>query len=101
MGYLLAITLYNFCWTYVVPFHMSIIAQCQRSGKAVALAPAVQGFGLAAGAAIAGAILTSTDSYLALYQLATVLGVVSLWLMLGVVRSNHRGQVLVVGEEVG
>jgi predicted MFS family arabinose efflux permease len=101
MSYLLAITLYNFCWTYVVPFHMSIIAQCHGSGKAVALAPAVQGFGLAAGAAIAGAALEASSSYLALYQLAAVLGGVSLWLMSVVVRSNRRGQVLVVEEELG
>ncbi|MCW8919156.1 MAG: MFS transporter [Gammaproteobacteria bacterium] len=101
LGYLLAITLYNFCWTYVVPFHMGIIAQCHASGRVVALAPAIQGLGLAAGAAIAGATLEANNSYLVLYQLATMLGGVSLLLMLAVVKGNRRSQVLILEEEVG
>jgi len=99
MGYLLAIALYNFCWTYVVPFHMSIIAQCDDSKKAVALAPAFQGGGLAAGAAIAGAVLEASTGYLELYKLATVLGVLSLWLMLTAVKRNNRELLLVLAEE--
>ncbi len=70
---------------------MSIIAKCSDSGKAVALTPAFQGFGLAAGAAIAGITLEASNSYLELYQLATVLGLLSLWLMLMVVKSNYKG----------
>lgn len=89
-SYLLVLVLYNFCWVYVVPFHMSIVANQDSNGRLIALAPAVQGAGLSFGAALSGGLLDATTGYSSLYLFILMTGLVSLLLVSGVIVQQRR-----------
>lgn len=93
-GYLAAVMLYNFFWTYVVPFHLELLGRCDPSGRLVALAPALQGGGLALGAVVSGYLLQASSGYSLLLLFMAGAGLASLLVILsarGKPRKKYAG----------
>ena len=78
--FFLSMCLYNFFWVYAVSYHLAIIASADASGRLVALAPALQGMGLAAGPSLA-AVSLAGEGYGAVIWIGFGGGAVSLLLM--------------------
>jgi len=57
MPFALAACLFYFCWCVSFPLQFALIAESDGSGRAAAAAPAVDGLGLACGAALGGALI--------------------------------------------
>lgn len=90
MAYLAAVVLYNFFWTYVVPYHLSLIAQQDSGGRLIALAPAVQGAGLAVGSGLSGGLLEATAGYHSLLVFMMISGLVSLVIIFQVATASQK-----------
>jgi predicted MFS family arabinose efflux permease len=61
MPFALAACLFYFSWCASLPLQFALIAQSDGTGRAAAAAPAVDGLGLACGAALGGALIAHTD----------------------------------------
>lgn len=68
---------FYFAWCASLPFQFTIIARCDPNGAAGAAAPAVDGLGLACGAAVGGVLISrfGVGAVGALCALGTVLGI--------------------------
>lgn len=59
--YLLALCVYNFFYSFVIPFQNGWIASLDRSGRTVVLLPFLQGIGIAAGPLLAGLVIVDNQ----------------------------------------
>ena len=76
-------------WNVMNPFQLAILADVDRTGRALALAATVTGIGLAVGPAL-GALTISSNGYGGILALAGTLALVSLALLLPALRAIQR-----------
>ncbi len=55
--YLVALCVYNFFYSFVIPFQSGWIASLDRTGRTIVLLPFMQGLGIAAGPVLAGLVI--------------------------------------------
>ena len=77
--YLAALCLYNFFYSFVIPFQSGWVASLDQTGRTTVLLPVFQGIGLASGPALAGFVIVG-DRYDSAVHLSIALLVVSLLL---------------------
>lgn len=65
--YLAALCVYNFFYSFVIPFQNGWIASLDRSGRTVVLLPVLQGIGLSAGPVLAGLVIVGNRYANAIY----------------------------------
>ena len=61
MTYLAALCVYNFFYSFVIPFQNGWIASLDRSGRTVVLLPVLQGIGIATGPVLAGLVIVDNQ----------------------------------------
>ena len=59
--YLAALCVYNFFYSFVIPFQNGWIASLDRSGRTVVLLPVLQGIGIATGPVLAGLVIVDNQ----------------------------------------
>lgn len=57
VAYAMGVCIFNFAWTFTFPFQFELIAKADRSGRASAAIPAVDGLALAVGPFVAATLL--------------------------------------------
>ncbi len=82
LRFLLAAGIFNFAWTFTLPFILASMAMHDNSGRLMALTNFVIGGGLALGPAIIAALLGTPANYAMVSGIGLVFGVVSLLLLL-------------------
>ena len=94
ISYLLAVSLFGFCWNLTLPYLMGAIAAADHSGAYTVLIPAAQGGGYALGPAIAGLFIVD-DAYAtsALFAIGAFIG--CLFLVIPVLIHLRRKTVIV------
>lgn len=65
--YLAALCVYNFFYSFVIPFQNGWIASLDRTGRTVVLLPVLQGIGLSAGPVLAGLVIVDNRYANAIY----------------------------------
>ena len=80
--YLAALCVYNFFYSFVIPFQNGWIASLDQSGRTIVLLPVFQGVGIALGPALAGMVIVAgqyaTVTYLSMTLLVCSLALFSL-----------------------
>ncbi|MCY4360623.1 MAG: MFS transporter [Gammaproteobacteria bacterium] len=75
--YLAALCVYNFFYSFVIPFQNGWIASLDESGRSIVLLPVLQGVGIALGPALAGMVIVA-EQYAAVTYLSMALLMCSL-----------------------
>ncbi len=70
--YLVALCVYNFFYSFVIPFQSGWVASLDRSGRTVVLLPFLQGIGIAAGPVLAG-LVSADNSYANIIYVSIIL----------------------------
>ncbi len=73
MTYLLALCVYNYFYSFVIPFQAGWIASLDGTGRTVVLLPAFQGIGIAAGPLLAGLVIIGNQYSNVIYVSITLL----------------------------
>ena len=79
--YLAALCVYNFFYSFVIPFQNGWIASLDRSGRTVVLLPVLQGIGLSAGPVLAGLAIVD-NQYANVIYVSIILLLISYFLFL-------------------
>ncbi len=77
MGFMAAVFVFKFAWTFVLPFILAAAAKHDRSGRLIASLNLVIGAGLAAGPLMAGVLLDMGASLATLFAGAALISVLS------------------------
>ena len=59
--YLVALCVYNFFYSFVIPFQNGWVASLDRTGRTVVLLPVLQGIGIASGPVLAGLVIVDNQ----------------------------------------
>lgn len=73
ISYALALCVYNFFYSFVIPFQSGWIASLDDSGRTAVLLPAFQGVGIAAGPLLAGLVIVGEEYANVIYVSMTLL----------------------------
>lgn len=78
------IMIYNFLYSYVIPFQADLLSETDTTGRSIVLLPAAQGIGLATGPALSGFVVAQYSYTEAFYFSATLIILVLIfsWLFL-------------------
>ncbi len=77
LRYVIAVLIFKFTWTFILPFMLASISMSDPSGKLIVLTNMVIGGGLAVGPALAARVLGAGLGYDALLLMLTMMGVLS------------------------
>jgi predicted MFS family arabinose efflux permease len=77
IGFMAAVFVFKFAWTFVLPFILAAAAKHDRSGRLIASLNLVIGAGLAAGPLMAGVLLDMGASLATLFAGAALISVLS------------------------
>ena len=83
--YLAAMCVYNFFYSFVIPFQNGWIASLDESGRTIVLLPVLQGVGIALGPALAGMVIVAEQ-----YAIVTYLSMALLVCSLALFSLMHR-----------
>jgi len=72
VSYVVAATIFNFCWLFIDVFQLGTIGNIDHSGKYAALVPGAQGFTQSISPAVAGFILSEGYGYAGVMMLCAV-----------------------------
>lgn len=89
--YLAALCVYNFFYSFVIPFQNGWLASLDESGRNIVLLPVLQGIGIALGPVLAGMVIVA-EQYATVTYLSMTLLVCSLALFSLMRRTNSRRQ---------
>ena len=89
MAYLMALCVYNFFYSFVIPFQNGWIASLDRSGRTVVLLPVLQGIGIAIGPILAGLVIVD-NHYANVIHVSIILLVFSYLLFFRMYRRAHN-----------
>ena len=84
--YLVALCVYNFFYSFVIPFQNGWIASLDRTGRTVVLLPVLQGIGLSAGPVLAGLVIVG-NQYANIIYVSIILLLFSYFLFFRMYRS--------------
>lgn len=73
--YFIALCVYNFCYSFIIPFQSGWVANHDKTGRTVVLLPVVQGIGISLGPILAGLVVSGAD-----YDRGVQMGIVVLGL---------------------
>lgn len=60
-GFVGAVVVYNLCWNFSLPYQYAAVNEVDQTGRGVAAAPALHGFGAAAGPGLVAMYVTESD----------------------------------------
>ena len=86
--YLVALCVYNFFYSFVIPFQSGWIASLDRTGRTVVLLPFLQGVGIAAGPVLAGLVIVD-NQYANIIYVSMILLLFSYFLFF-LMYNNHK-----------
>ena len=89
--YFVALCVYAVFWNFAIPYQMTVTANSDPSGRLIVLATAFHGAGAAVGPGLV-AVFISPGSFIAVYSVAAVCGLLCFTLFLPLLRfSDRRG----------
>jgi len=89
LSYVVAATIFNFCWLFIDVFQLGTIGNIDHSGKYAALVPGAQGLTQSISPAIAGYIITQGYSYAGVMMLCAV-GTISAMIIYTIVYAKMK-----------
>ena len=98
--YLAALCVYNFFYSFVIPFQNGWIASLDQSGRTVVLLPVLQGIGIATGPVLAGLVIVD-NQYTNVIYVSMILLVFSYSLFFRMYKQSRAGYADWPGREQG
>jgi len=89
VSYVVAATVFNFCWLFIDVFQLGTIGNIDHTGKYAALVPGAQGFTQSISPALAGFILSEGYGYAGVMMLCAV-GTISAMVIYTIVYANLK-----------
>ena len=89
VSYVVAATVFNFCWLFIDVFQLGTIGNIDHTGKYAALVPGAQGFTQSISPALAGFILSEGYGYAGVMMLCAV-GTISAMIIYTIVYANLK-----------